>query len=180
MNATKYITTPTIILIGIIAVRGCFLHCESEAGEARKHALTVIYMDRQAYLILKYVYETTNSPQSLDEIQEYYDRVRPDLFADIMNIRDRWENVITWSLNREKQTMTGISLGRDGQPGGKGLEADIKMVIDVSTNILRYAKDYRKALLPESENIRGLERGNAPAQSQPSVIAQPVDEKVNE
>ena len=75
MNATKYITTPTLILAGIIiTLRGCLLHWDKEVDEARKHPATVEDMKCQAYVILNYVYDTKNSPKSLEEIQEYFDR----------------------------------------------------------------------------------------------------------
>lgn len=118
-------------------------------GESFRHAQTCDRIGLQGAFIFKYITEKQKAPHSISEVIDYFEwEGSKEVFARM----DGWGRLILWNVNPTNQTITGISLGKDGVPGGQKWSKDVQLVMDISTNVFGKLS-YKDALLPESKNI---------------------------
>jgi general secretion pathway protein G len=107
------------IVVAAISVRSVWLEARRSPAFTWEQRLTHDRMETIGLAMAEYQKKHDKLPASLEELLD----VRPDLSDETDGFRDYWGRPLIYSIEGSGYSL--VSLGRDGKPGGTGLDWDI-------------------------------------------------------
>ncbi len=120
----------------IVLVFGLLLPNVIGRLDAAKLKAAAAQTKRLAMAVETFHMDMKRPPQSLDELassyREFNGKTRPYIKRVILN--DPWGEPYTYVLSKDQESFEIISLGADGQEGGKDMNSDIRLKKVLSSN----------------------------------------------